>query len=397
MVISSSNDSNSAYSNIFRGYIVRNTEFALRRVKKATYSLSVEDQKLVFKTLDYALKYDETWPVTRDLLMSVAPKMEQAGYRGEWVAYLESGIEQSQQQEDLFAEAVLHFNVGILQQRQANFEMARRKFHCSALQFQKVGNQLEEARALNRLAYVARLQRRFEEAKQILKRAQILAKDDVAQAAYNDLVHGSMALDQRDWQNAAFFFRRSLSLWKKTKDKRMIAWGLTNLGTALRVVKKHDEAISSYHEAISLFEEIKDPVHQAVAQMNLGNAYLDLGEAQKALQFYKLSESIFYDTQAWLRFAKVNLNKAIAYQDLEQWTQAECAYFSGIEQLRKIGSISAMIKGLISLAEMYIEQGQHKKADETLQQARRELGQIEDELGYDDFLNTITTMLNDLF
>ena len=66
MVISSSNDSNSAYSNIFRSYIVRNTEFALRRVKKATYSLLVEDQKLVFKTLDYALKYDETWPVTRD-------------------------------------------------------------------------------------------------------------------------------------------------------------------------------------------------------------------------------------------------------------------------------------------------------------------------------------------
>lgn len=396
MVISSSDDASHVYSNIFRGYIVRNTEFALRRVKKAMYSLSVEDQKLVFKTLDYALKYDETWPLTRDLLITVAPKMEQAGYRREWVVYLESGIQQSQQQQDLFAEANFHFNLGILHQHQANFKSASRKFKKSALLFQEIGTPLDEARALNRLAYVARLQRRFEEAKQILKRAQILAKDDVAEAAYNYLVHGSIALDQRDWQNAASFFKRSLTLCKKTEDKRMIAWGLSNLGTALRVLKKHHDAISSYHEAISLFKEIKDPVHQAVAQMNLGNAYLDLGEPEKALQFYKLSESIFYDTQAWLRFAKVNLNKAIAYQRLQQWKQAECAYLSSIEQSSKIGSISAMIKALISLAEMYIEQGWQKKADETLQQARCELVQIEAELEYDELLNTITKMLNDL-
>ena len=396
MEIGSSNKRRRSASTIFCTYVVRNTEFALARVQQAAHSLSVEDQKLVFKTLNYALKYDETWPVTRNLLMSVAQKMEQAGYRGEWMAYLEIALQHCQKQKDLFAEANFHFYMGIIYQHQSKFEFARRQLQCSALQFKQIGDELYEARALNRLAYVARLQRRLEEAKRTVERAQLLAKDDPAELAYSYLVRGSIALDQKDWQNAENFFDHSLTLWKKTEDKRGVAWGWTNLGTAFRVLKKHNDAISCYLEAIALFEEVSDPVHQAVARMNLGNAYLDLDQPKKALKFYNLSEPIFYDAQEWLRLAKVNLNKAIAYQYLKNWPQAECACLSSIEQWRQIGSISSMVKASISLAEIYIDQGLHKKASEVLHDADNELQQIEDEIGYDELSNIITKMLNTL-
>ena len=396
MVISPSADPSAVYSSMFRTYIIRNTEFALTRVQNAVYSLSTEDQKLVFKTLNYALKYDDTWFLTRDLLMSAAPKMEQAGYRGEWMLYLESGIQQSKRKQDLFAEATLHFNVGILYKYKAEFNNARLRFNKAAIKFQEIACKLEQARALNHLAYVARLQRRFEEAKQIVEVAQTLAGDDIAEVAYSYLVRGSLALDQGDWQNASSFFEKSLTLWKKTKDKRKIAWGLSNLGTALRVLKEYDKAILSYEEGIRLFEEVKDPVHQAVAQMNLGNVYLNLGEAEKALPFYNLSESIFYDTQAWLRFAKVNHNKAIAHQQLKHWYQAECAYLSSIEQWRKLGSIGSMVRVIISLAEMYIEQGLPQEARKSLQNALHALSQMESEPEHRQLLDLIRTMQNSL-
>ncbi len=399
MAISPSNDPNDAYLNIFRTYIIRNTEFALMRVKKAKYSLPTEDQKLVLKTLNHALKYDETWPVARDLLIRAAPKMEQAGYRGEWMVYLESGIQrcqESDEKQNIFAEAVFHFNVGTLYKYKADFNNARLRFTRSAQKFESISCQLDQARALNHLAYVARLQRRFEDAKQIVDAAEVLATGDTAEAAYGYLVRGSLALDQGDLISSSKFFEKSLNLWKETKDKRRIAWGLSNLGTVLRALKKYDRAISSYEEAIDVFEEVQDPVHQAVARMNLGNVYLDLGKAKEALRLYNLSESIFYDAQAKLRFAKVNHNKAIAHQELKHWHQAECAYQSSIEQWREIGSISSMVKVIIPLAEMYVEQGLEEKASKTLHDALKILSQIEGEPEYDTISSMIIAILDKL-
>ena len=84
------------YSEMFYRYIMRSAEYILACVQQETSRLSIDEQELGMHTLNFTLKLPEAWPVTRNLLLAMAPKMEQAGYRDEWMVYLESGIEQSQ-------------------------------------------------------------------------------------------------------------------------------------------------------------------------------------------------------------------------------------------------------------------------------------------------------------
>ncbi|MGB0385904.1 MAG: tetratricopeptide repeat protein [Ardenticatenaceae bacterium] len=387
---------NSSYSDLFRSYIVRSTQYILTRVELATFSLPTRDHKLVLHTLNYALEVTDGWAVTRNLLVRAAPLMEQAGYRDEWMFYLNWGMKASKQQEDIETQAHLHFYIGVLHQHQADFGQARCEFSCSAAQFEKIGDSRYQARALNRLAFVARCQRRFEEAKRIVEMALALSVDAKEEQAYAYLVLGSIAFDQRDWQNARDLFSKSLFLSKQTNNMRQTAWGLTNLGTVWRGLNNYQEAISCYKEAIELLEQIQDPVNKAVARMNLGNVYLELNEYLQAIELYSFAESIFRKTQEWLRVVKVNYNQGVAYDNLQQWHQAGNAYSSCIEQARRIGMISSVVKGMIGLGQIYQKQKLYDQAAKIFQDALNELRQIEDEPNYEDLLSRVNRHLEEL-
>lgn len=334
------------YATLFHTGIVRSAEYVLARIESPTGDLRVKDKKRALHLINYALKLDEAWQVARALLLAMAPKMEQAGYRDEWIAFLERGIDQSDKLGDLDAEGELRFHIGVLYEQLAKYDQARRELELSAACFEKTSKRYDQARALNRLAYVARRQRHFNEAFKFAEIALELSKDFNYEQAYSYLVFGSIAFDQREWQKAKNFFEKSLTLWEETNDNRKIAWALINLGTALRALENYNEAIACYDKAIKLFETTKDPVHQAVARMNLGNIYLLLDSPSKALDFYLLAEPIFYTTQNRLRLAKVNNNKGSVYQDLQEWDKAKRAYLFSIEYWQEVGNIKSLVNSM---------------------------------------------------
>jgi hypothetical protein len=72
-------------------------------------------------TLDYAFQLPAIWQQVRHLLLALAPKMEQAGHRSEWLTLLDLAIEQSRHQRDgesegelLYQRAILHRAAGAL-------------------------------------------------------------------------------------------------------------------------------------------------------------------------------------------------------------------------------------------------------------------------------------------
>jgi tetratricopeptide (TPR) repeat protein len=383
------------YPAIFRGYIVRNTQDILARVRQTGAILPPAEREQALHTLSYALKLPEAWPDARALLLTMAPKMEQAGYRDEWMPYLAQGIQQSQALDDPEAEAELHFQLGRVYRLRAKYEEARAHFEASARGFERLNASLNQARALNRLAQVARLERRFAEATRLVEDALSLLGEQETERAYSYLVLGMVAVDKREWPGAVDFFEMSLSLWGRENNQRMMGRCLISLGAALQPMKKYHEAIDAYHQAIALFEEIQDPIHQAITQMNLGNVYYWLDQPDEALKLHLRAERIFRRAQDRFYLAHVHHNIGMAYRKLQQWERAKEAYLKSITQQEQIGNIAWLVDTMDGLGLLYLDQGQPGKAVATFEEALNRLAEIEGEPGYENLFEMLTNHLRE--
>jgi tetratricopeptide (TPR) repeat protein len=379
---------------MFREYVLRSATYILERIQEKTDSFPTDQRELALHTLSYTFKLPDAWPLTRKLLLIIAPKMEQAGYGDEWSAYLESGIQQSQQLGDTQAEAELRFHLGELYQYQAKYDHAHTQLEASLAYFEQVGNPYHQAQALNRLAGVVRRQGKLEEATQVARRGLALSAESKREQAFSYLVLGLIAFDQRDSQKARHLFEKSIILSEATNNERLIGWGLTSLGMAQWGLQQYKEAITYYERAINLFERIQDPVHQAITRMNQGNAYLKFDRFSDALTSYLEAEPIFRQTQDLFHLAVVNNNKGMVYHKLQNWNQAEYAYRFSIEQWQDIGNIGSLVNVLDNLGLLYIELSMYDKAISTFQEALTWLAHIQNESNYKHLFSMVTANLD---
>lgn len=370
------------YPELFRAFIVRSAVEVLRAIGPTPRELAGDDRDAALYSLSYALGLDAAWPVARQLLLRIAPLMEQAGFRDDWARYLVRGIECSQAAGDMAGEAELRWHLGVLHQLQACYEAANRELHASADLYERLGDALGRARALNRLAFVARRQRRFEHARELLDEAIALTSEVDAERAYTHLVLGSLALDNEAWPAAAEHFRRAIAQLGARPDERLVAWNLTNLGLALWSAGQLEEAAASYARAITVYEStVRDPINLAVARLNLGILYLRDRPAE-SLALSVQAEKTFRDAEDLLRLAKVRNNIGLACTTLQRWEEAEVAFQASIECWRRVGDPQGMADTLDGLGQAYARQWRWEEAAAIYREALDELDKIRDEPGY---------------
>jgi len=378
----------SDYSLIFRRYIKRSVRFSLKEIQAAE-PLPRSHKEQALYILSCALNLPEIWPEARNLALAMSSKMEQAGFVDNWLPYLKRSLLQSRTQGDRATEAELLFQTGLFFKLRGNYPQAENNFKKAAAIYQALKDLPGQARALNKMAYVARQQRRFDEASKRAQQALDLLPAKHSERAYSYLVLGVIDLDKQNWQQAANLFQQSLSVWQKEKNHRMMAWCLTNLGAALRPQERNQEAIDAYEQAIFLLEKIRDPVNLAGAQMNLGNIYLTQGEFRQALELYRPAEVTFRRAYDVYRLALVYLNMGMAYRRLEDWEQAETAYRASIKQWETLGNLAGLVNTLDGLGQLYLNRGQPKKARQIFRQAFDKLAQIKDDPAYERLLNML--------
>lgn len=381
---------------VFKRHVVKRTQMVLARVLPIVPVLPPKVLKEALHILDYAFNLPEAWPDTRRLLLAMAPKLEQAGYRDEWMPYLEQGIHHSRLAGDTEARAELQLQLGILHELRGAYERARVQLEAGVRDFERLKRPRDQARALNRLAYLARQQHRFEEAAERVKAALELLDQGEAECGHSYLVLGAVALDRRDWQQATKLFQQSFEVWQKSQDKRMMARSLTGLGAALRALERYEEALTVYQQAEALFKEIQDQNHQAAVQVNLGNVYLSLEQPLEALKFYRPAERVLKQVQDRLRLAQVQHNIGLAHHQLKQWPQAEEAYLASIRQKQEIGIIAALVYSMDGLGLVYAEQGRWPEARAIFEQALSWLSQIKEHPRYRHLFGEITAHLQEV-
>jgi tetratricopeptide (TPR) repeat protein len=330
--------------------------------------------------LGQAISQPSLWPTVRQMLTAMAPRMEQAGHRDEWIELLEAALARSQAEADRAGEAILYYHLGTLYRLQARYADANLASTTSAEHYTNLGDTNGRAMAQSRHAYLAWTQRDFE-------RARSLAEDVLSQAAeqpeaedaraYSHLVLGVLGIEFHRWQEAHDQSQSAYLLWNQRGNRRLAATALSNQALALQQMQRYEEAIEIYRQVLELYGAIKDATGWAIAQMNLGILHRRQRSYDAALACYRQAEEIFRRTDSTLLLARIYNNEGKVYCDLGQWQEGETAYLLSIQRWQTLNNVPEQINTLDNLIDLLISQKRYEEAKLRLGEATVLLSHID--------------------
>ncbi|MCB0061108.1 MAG: tetratricopeptide repeat protein [Caldilineaceae bacterium] len=346
----------------------------------ANTPLTEETRKRALNLLGYAFQSQRiafVWAEARDLLLTLAPKMEHGGQWEEWFSHLEAGAKRAAAQGDPVTTATLYLHSGVLHRLQSNYAQAESYLTESATLFQTQAKPRAQARALNQLGYVARYQNRLGRATELAHQALALLEEEDVERAMSFSLLGLIAKEQRQWSEAEIHHRRALELREKAQHLREMAWSMQNLADVLRVYGEYETAISYFERAIALLDQVQDPVHRAIAQMNLGVIYSLQKQPFKAFPLYEAAERIFRQVGSRQNLAMVKVNQGLEYMAVESWEKAETAFRLGADLYQSLADQGGHLNALDGLGLSYLEQGRYAEALMLFERIVNELQEIE--------------------
>lgn len=366
----------SSYPTTFHTYICRTIELALTNVRATAGLLPDAVRKQALHALSYALGLDAAWPVTRELLLVMAPKMEQAGHRTDWMPYLEQGITAGERLGDWPAVAEYQLQLGMLYRMISQFETAKAWLSRSVANFAQAADGPNQARALNELAWVEHLQHRYAEATAHVEQALGLLPGDHPECGMSYRVLGMIAIFQKKWEEAELLHLKALVIFEQQGHQRRIAWGLQNVATALTNQHKFIAAFEYYQKAANTLLVMNDIYNWGIVQMNLGLAYLYSKNPELALSYLVDAENVACQLNNLFQLAGIKTNQGLVYLALKDYLKAENAFLSAVNSYTKLGDERWRLNAIDGLAMAYLAQKQFTQAVEVLEVALQDLPRI---------------------
>lgn len=367
------------YPALFKRYILRSVRVAHTRLPTDGALLADEGRERALHVLSFALQLPAAWPDVRDLLLGMAPKMEQAGHRDDWIPFLQQGLHCSQQHNDRLATAELQWQIGHLYRLQSRFELARQTLEASAAEFAALGRPGGEVRVWNELAYLAWHQQRYAEAQRLAKAALACLDEAEPERAVSLSVLGLIAISWRDWQAGENYFKEALQIRTAHGDQQRMAWNMQHLGNVLRYQGNYTQATIYYEKAIQALTEIQDSRNRAIIQMEFGILYSLTQQSNRALDLYTSAESYFRKSQDYLYLAKVMTNIGLEYITLCEWKSAIQTFADSAALYEKLNNIYGYLNALDGLGIAYGGLGSYDKAIVVFESALSQLALIQDD------------------
>ncbi len=354
----------------FRAYLIRNARYALRQIQEP---LTSEHLSAILQALDFALACPQAWPEARALLIALAPLMAHRNLHAVWLDMLNRGLAQAQKHGDSEGEMMLHFYLGDFLRRMDRGEEAQHHLQRALHMATDLDHRQWRVRAANRLAMLWRRQRRWTEAKNLLREVETWLKevDMPWEEGYACLTWGALHFDQRRWQDALQALRCSVEQWTVTQDRRMKARALMNLAPVLRRLGRAEEAESYLRDAIETLSPEGDSVALGVAYMNLG---VTLGEHldrfEEALLSYRQAERIFraFGDEFHLNMVITDIGRA--FFGLERWPEAIRTLQQAVARWEAQDDLSRRINAQATLIAALCEMGEREEAWHMLAKAR---------------------------
>lgn len=382
----------------FKELLMRSAAVAQARIaaEEPTAPISDDARERAQNILSYTLKEATVWHAARDLLLMMAPKMEAAGYRQEWLAYLHDGLLQSEQQGDHAAQAALQFQCGYLYRLLSNHEQAHALLSASVACYAALGETVGQARALNQLAYLAWQQHQYEEAERFAQSALQIVDEMALEKAMSLSALGLVAYSRSRYTEAERYHYEALLLRTDHNAYKEMAWSLQNLGLNAAEQGKYEVAIAYYKRALTLLDKVYDPAHSAIVQMNLAGTYYRQKAYAQALALLNTVEQALRRLSDELNLAKLLTTKGLCYLAQQHWALAEAAFQASADLFHRLGDLSWYLNAYDGLGISYVERAQYEQALAIFEAIVVQLPQIAGTPAYKHLAATVDTQITEV-
>lgn len=359
-------------------------------------SLSQAQRKRAMHVLGYALKLTQAWPTIKPFMVSIAPKMEQAGHRDDWLIYLEQGLICSQQEGDHAGIAEFQWQIGHLYRLQSQFDAAEELLRTSAATFGKLKNNYGLVRVWNELGQIAWRRQLNIEAEQFAEAALAHVQTDDAERAVSLAVLGGVALRRREWQRGEEYLNEALRIHTLHNDQQRIAWTNQHLGYIHQAKGNYTAAIVYYENAILTLTAIQDLQNCGISHMSLGVLFLLMQQPRRALTEFVKAEALFRTTHYTLGIAKVLTNEALAHLALDEWSEAIVVFRGSATLYQSLNDLYGCLNAMDGLGEAYVRQGNIEEARTVFQSALAQTAQLADSPATKTLIEELSKHLQEL-
>ena len=361
-----------------------------RSEESGTRALSEADRRLLFSVLEQALDTPEVWESCRQLVVTVANQMEQAGHRQDWRQYLCWALEQSERNNEPATSAHLLCYLGILAREETNLEEARETLARAIERVRCADQPSLLAKCLNRAAYVAAAEREFDHALALVEESRNYLSPTDLEMGYCWQVQGFVAELQRRWKLCIEHYARAARIYQGHHEFRRSAVCHGNMAIGYWRLGDYEKAILFSRKAIRQLEELGDHSTRPSYQMNLACMLRELGHFEDALATMRLAESGFRRINSRMNLARVHFNSGLIYRDLHDYAEAEAAICAGIQQFEALGDVAEIVNALDDLALLYRLAGRTDEADQTFRRALHTLERMAGDPVYPVLMHRIT-------
>lgn len=387
--------SSSSYSDIFLRQLINSLGHATENVRGSLILDKItRDHALTVANL--GLQHPRAWECTRELLLLLAPLMEQSGAREDWIGFLERGVERAREREDVEALGEYHSELGLLYRLMADYEATQHHYQASVDAFAALPDPERHGRSLNRWAYaIVNLSDQVEFAQKLLTQAEQLCHT-LEERGYSFLVRGEIATRHGDYETMFNEFKNSLECWKDINNIRFLAWGWANLASSCIWLRDYHTAFAHLQIALDYFVQIYDPAHHATALANMGVAYYHLGNPQEALKYYAEAMPILRRTKRGRALGVIYNAIGKSYTQIEDWKNAHESYRLAKDIFHQLPDIGEVVNVLSNIGETYQAAGETELARATLIHAQTLLDQNPEIPSYHRYKKMIQSDLDNL-
>ena len=351
-----------SYRNLFEQYVAAGVVHSLDTVRQDRQRVSEEVRVQAWHLLSFALRTPRAWPVTATLLLELSPKMQQAGYREQWLAYLEEGLVLSRAAGDGLRTAALELEVGELLRHLGRLDAAQTCFDIALQTFATAGDVVQTGAAKVCLANLAYLRERWLLALALCREVLAAIIDLHFVRARALFVAANTHNRLHEEEEAERLFIESQAVWEELGETRWAALCLQNRAWLASRRGENRLARTLCAEALATFVDLGALHSQAVVQQDWGIIeYLD-GDMHAALLRYQEAEKLFRRLGDVRYLAMVCNNIGLVYRAEQKWDDAEIYYAEGIRLYQELGLALGRISTDSGRGKLWLERGDAAKA-----------------------------------
>ena len=255
------------------------------------------------------------------------------------------------------------------------------------LQFvRRLGSRDEECTVSLSLANMYKRQSKYEESKDLCKKALIIAIETGHRKAeascYGNL--GNVYRYLGDYGKAAEYHRKAIAITKETGERQGVAECYGNLGRVYQSLGEYEEAEEYQRKALAIAKEIGDKKVEAACYGNLGIVYQSLGKYGKAEEYQRKALAIAKEIGEKQGEGTCYANLGTLYKNLGEYGKVEENLKKALAMAKEIGDKQGEAVCYLNLGTAYRSVGKHPEAKKYHEKAlaiSKEICDIDTEAG----------------